>query len=422
MRPVMLAVVWLASLGGVFFLGLLLAFAFHRDPGAGLSADSSLAERELAVILERLTGQPADLSAVFDPRTRGDELPPAVQAAWVNLLAEREPAARLYLARQLARALPPSLVARSVRFLAETPPNDARRDILTTLLEQWAMRDGRSAITFAQTVLQPRPGEDAVLAALAGWAQDQPRAAWDWAARTGGPTTQRANRLAEVAWMAAYDETVDPMAWMAELEEPRAQREVLVTLTDFFLQTDPPEGVARRLGNLPEGDARDAAKAHLSHRWAQEDPAAAMNWAETLTFGPARRETLQVVANAWIAQGGVQDVASWVNQQRSHADLDGVAQAIALAVVERDGPNAIAWAQTLTNDEDRGLTTTLVIDRWLARAPEAAAQIAEAFPALVAYLPAHTVPVVAPDATTTIHVEEGETLHVSEGGGGHPAP
>jgi len=412
LTSVTIALAWFASLGAVFFLGMLLAFTFHRDPRAGLAPETPPAERELALLLEKLTGEPPDLSAVFGS-SRGEAFPAPVQAAWEALLREADPNARQYLSRQLATSLPPSLVARSVEVVQAMPPGSARQDLLEVLLEQWAKRDGRSALTYAQTVLGASLGERGVLAALAGWAQTRPDDAWNWVNRHPTGEAVQADRFAEVVWMTAYTDPEAAFARANTLPSGLARREVLLALTDFLVNQQTPEVAAAWLEQLPPGTERQAAKARLTNSWAAWDATAAFDWALEQPPGNDRRELLQLAANGWLQKEGPLALATWLNDQTPHPDYDGAIQAVALGTISSDPVLALQWAQALADPTERTFTTTLVAERWLEQDPAAADALATLLTDTQVRNAVLGEPEAVPTETVVVDVEAGEAITVA---------
>ena len=101
-----IGIAWLVSLGFVFILGILSAFALHLGPGAsdGRGSDLTLEQRELVLVLEKYTGQPgniAEIMAIGDSQGITEQLDQALRA----ILREPDPEVRQMDAERTARGL-----------------------------------------------------------------------------------------------------------------------------------------------------------------------------------------------------------------------------------------------------------------------------------------------------------------------------
>jgi len=181
MTPLVLGLGWLVSLGAVFILGILSAFALHLKPGEGgaAAAASSEKERRLAWVIEEATGEPADLAAIFS-HDRDEVLPDALIATLRTTLNLQNPVDLEFKLRAIAEGLPSRKVPAVVRWLIE---NGFTRDggfALGIFIQEWAKSDGRSALAFSRGLTEARLRSRATGDALTGWAMVRLDDAWSW--------------------------------------------------------------------------------------------------------------------------------------------------------------------------------------------------------------------------------------------------
>ena len=148
LTPVALGLGWLVSLGFVFALGIISAFAFHLKPGTESTAGLSVPEREAGALFEDLVGEPLDW-----PRLRSynpaDRVPPQVRAIYARLSALPRGAERQVLSERFFRILPPAKLEGLLEGeLPQGAPTPAQRDVLGGLFRAWQTNDPMGAEAF----------------------------------------------------------------------------------------------------------------------------------------------------------------------------------------------------------------------------------------------------------------------------------
>ncbi len=452
--PVALGLAWLASLGLVFVLGILSAFAFHLGPGARAEeqGDLTLAERDLALTLERYTGQPADLARIKAVGTH-DPVPPQLEQALRAILREPDREERQMAASRLVRGLPPRRVAAAVRFLQGIPGGPARDQLWGRFLEAWAEQDGRSAIALATGIQEPRERQLATESVLRGWSKRQPSEAWNWAIEHGG-TTRRAERWLEIILSNLGATSRDTaFALIGRLPDTALQARMALVVMEQILAVEMPREALKWLGEVPAA-GKPAVAAYVAEAWAMLEPEAAVRWLRESfpqeigglgrvvrewaalhpaaaadwvwgnTQGAVRRDLLNTVAAEWIAQAGPAPVAEWLNARGPDGSLDGAIETLALATAQMDPATALIWAQSLVDPDARGMLEILIGRAWLRAAPEAATQ---ALPVLLVSDSARAA-LLGPDLLEELPPEAGEELderelaHEEEGGENEEPP
>ena len=403
MSATVIGVAWLASLGVVFILGILSAFAFHLAPGTDAEArqDLTLEQRDLLLTIERYAGTPVDIPALFASPME-NTVPEQLEQTLRAVLRETDPTVRALASLRLVDGLPPRLLTGSVRLLREIPAGPARDQVLGLFLEGWAGNDGRSAIAFATSVSSPQERQAAIAAALRGWSRNQPPDAWNWVIEREG-TSRRAERWLEVilANLGVRDRET-ALLLLEKLPSEGFQARMSRVVMEQILQVEPPREALEWLSGFPP-EAEAAAAQYLAGVWAQTEPAAAAIWfgdsfperreglAEVLQEwvylnpeaaadwtwnelrGSAREDLIQFVAEEWIANDGPAPLAEWLNSLGADPLLDGAIEALALASAGMDPATAMVWAQSVIDPDTRSMLEIYIGREWIRLSPEEAA-------------------------------------------------
>lgn len=415
MTPAVIGVAWLVSLGVVFVLGILSAFAFHRAPEFGLDAGLEPADRELAFAMESLTGEAADLAALKSVSAR-DAFPPQLERALERLAGMEPGLRRSFLTDVLARGLPMRPVVASVQYLAEQPTTEGRRFLTRELMFRWGELDGRSAAAFAATRTAEAARKEMLGAVLSGWARVSAGDAWSWAMRQEVDDAVRSRFLGRVAAAEAEVDLESAVARVGALDDAGLQGVVMRALTDWLVdnlggeQALPwlvemdPDGLpldlivyfARRWADMDpwmaaewaaglDGMAREEVYGAVAAQWASRDPAEAARWAYGLPRGMERMTMLRRIVGQWIRLEGLEFPTEWLAARDADRDLDGAVEAVVVALVELNPAAAFSWAMSIMDRTRRDVAVDAVARYWLEVDPGAAAPVlAEELPASVA--------------------------------------
>ncbi|NBD38486.1 MAG: hypothetical protein GVY10_07955 [Verrucomicrobia bacterium] len=394
---------WLVSLGVVFVLGILSAFAFHLDPeaGGGGNGGLSLEERDLMVTIERYTGERADIAALKSVAA-GEGFPQQLEQTLRAVLRHPAREDREVAARRLVEGLPFRKRMACIKFLAELPAGPARDQVWGVFLEGWAREDGRSAMGFTSSLPELRERQAAISAVLRGWSRPQPAEAWNWVVEHAG-STRRAERWLEIILtnlgskdrMTAFD-------LLQRIPDSDFQEEMALVVMEQILERERAPRALDWLGELPPG-TQSAAAAFVAARWALTDPEAAaeylreaypraeeglglvlrewvyqdaraaVNWTWEQFSGDGRAVMMDLLAEEWVANDGPTPLAQWLNQRGPDPSLDAAIEQLALATAEVEPATALVWAQSVSDPDERA-TLEIVIGRaWLQMAPSEAA-------------------------------------------------
>ena len=371
-NAVMLGLGWMVSLGAVFILGILSAFALHLKPGAGTESagDLTLQQRELALTLERYSGQPADLGALF--AVGDDAVPEQLEQALRGILREPIPDNRRLGALRMVEALPLRRRMAAIQLLQGIPGDPARDQVLGAFLEGWGREDGRRALAFAVSLPAQRERDLATRYALAGWSQARPADAWNWVVDAAG-TPRRAERWLRVV-IANVPSAQTGLAFelLARAVDPGLQERLSVILMEALLKSGNPREAVAWLGEFPETGLTSAAGT-LALQWAATEPEAAVEWVWSSFEGVSLRALMDAVADAWVAVDGPAPLAQWINRMGPDPSLDGAIQRVALATATIDPGTALVWTHSISDPQERSLAEMMVGRFWLEADPAGAA-------------------------------------------------
>lgn len=404
----MWAVLLLTALGGVFFLGALFGIALRRAAsGESTQPDP---KSEVALVLTSLTGQAPIASQLDDQQPFGPPWTTAIE----SLLNESQANRRSYQGRVLAEALTLRQIGEAVDFLASQPPSPRQLELLFLLLEQWGQLDGRTALAYALDPTRPFARDAAIEAVLAGWARQNPNAAWNWvienpssnardvqrhrailtevAARNPVRALEMADLLSNLndrhearqtilARVLEQNSPADALTLLAVITDPAERRLAEAAVITQWARVDP-----TRAATWVDATGDEALQAlalpDLTAAWAQTDPARAAAYAYAGPAGSSRARALENAIDAWIDRAGPVAPAEWLNSLQAQPDLDPAVATLSLAILDTDPATAMSWILSLADPDERFFYATLAGREWLLHDPSTARASLEADPNL----------------------------------------
>lgn len=395
LTPIALGLGWLISLGIVFVLGILSAFAFHLKPGAG-SDNEPLEVRQMALVVESILGEPLNLAEVQSHAHR-DRLPRQLEISLNYLVESGIVSGRELQLMHLARGLPTRKRGAAVQYLLKMAASLNRDLALKVFFRQWGREDGRSALAMAVRLEDLEMREWSVSAILAGWSQRQPSDAWNWCLQNPAANeSHQANRLAEIVWYVAVVDEGLARTMIQQLPEGHAALlSVGISYSDFLLKHRGPDAAVSRLDEVP-AEAREEAfrlivqfwathdpigamqvslemdpawgglmRDYAVAVWAQQDPEGSMVWIDEEFPGEERYRYVQAIAGQWVAMDGPGPLSRWLNIQDSLAGLDAAIQVLALEIMSDDPATALRWAQFISDIDQRAFHEAIIARKWL---------------------------------------------------------
>ncbi len=342
----------------------------------------------------------------------------------VYVWAQGDPEAAL----EWQRTLPPGVLSRSVlgailpRLVTLDPPRAIGiasdegllrdRGIASGLIGSWAGVDpagAAAALSAGGTSVYDNTWRDVA----AAWARTDPDAALEWAGRVPANTARQAAMAGVVATIALEDparafqlaETSftgqgrhmvlhQVMATLAESNLPAAVEqlgrmkspadiEAAVQTIGWMWVSEDREGAMQRLDSLPP-NARGYMTSMIANRWAEQDPAAAMEWARQLPASRDRDTAFQSVIT--IIAGADPDAAlRYAQEVDGESARRNALSAVARQVATTDPLRALELCRDLPVSMRASVASSGVIYELARSDPAAAAAFIEELPSGVVH-------------------------------------
>jgi len=271
----------------------------------------------------------------------------------------------------------------------------SQRDLITMyMFDRWNRKDPAAALAYARTIGGVKARQIAVSNCIEAWVKNDPNAAITWVQQLP-PGSERDDLI----WQSLdYLANTDP-ATAVKLAGLDAPPQLLPELIWKWMQKDPDAAMAQIL-TLPEGDARTQSLMLAGVTLNKSDPAAALNWVNSLSNASDRAAALSGILPsleptqamnivATLPQDGQFLPALGVMHTWVSANPDapsewlktlppGPAQQTAIrayvSVLSPSNPAAAApWADSLTDESTRASVVARVYGDWIRTDPAAAA-------------------------------------------------
>jgi hypothetical protein len=130
---------------------------------------------------------------------------------------------------------------------------------------------------------------------------------------------------------------------------------------------------AQLLTTALSADAQRLAAASVARSWAERDPAAAANWAMTLSEPQASARACEVIAAAWAKRDFVKTTA-WLDGLPTGEARDAAITSFTQVASGIDAQGALAWAGAVADPVQRDTVTEKLLQSWITRDAMAARQ------------------------------------------------
>lgn len=242
-------------------------------------------------------------------------------------------------------------------------PVEEYSEALERIMSDWALSDPKSAAEWVGGLPAGEFRESAATSLCEAWAGVDVKAAVTWVASNLGKGSLR-GALGAVAAVWTRNEPVEAAAWVAKLSdaEDRSAGEAGIAL--IWGGTNP-AAASDWLESLPD-ERQAGALPNLLVGWAATDPAAAAAWLQTaLASNPKLPvSSAAVLVSAWVGKDAG-EVSHWLNALPEEELYEVASTAFAQAVVEKSPKDALAWARSLSNPENRILSVTYAMEAWM---------------------------------------------------------
>ncbi|MEQ1858568.1 MAG: hypothetical protein ABMA13_01380 [Chthoniobacteraceae bacterium] len=390
-RRLLIAAAWLLSATAAFSLGRLgsatrviervtQSGAVAALPQTGTGATQSSGDEEFSLagwFGSRATG----IAEVIGGRSLEDHVK--------FLLKQDDESMRMLGFLRLLEALKdPAEIKSVLEVIAKDPNGRYRMTEQAMLLQKWTKLDPAEAATFASG-LRDWSRFNGLNAVLKTWVKDSPEAAIAWAEKNGAPTEGGGQRgigpggedgnwavatLVNSLAKSSLDRAIDVAA-----NQPysRARGRMADTLISELISQRGLEAARSAVLDQTDEQFRAGMARELAQRLVDKDPKDAAGWANGLPAGETRQRAMAEVIGEW-AQKDPVAAGSYLQQLGPSAEFDRARQDYAQRVVRNDPEGAIAWAQSITEEERRNDTMRDLLRSWGQRDGAAAQTWAQA--------------------------------------------
>ncbi len=273
------------------------------------------------------------------------------------------------------------------------------------LLGQWAEKDGKAALAYANDKLKGNAMFDmGIKGSIVGaWARTNPDAAWRWFEAEGKAESGDRKNMMMVSSLFAGIASQDLDSAIARLDSlDESQRQMAISgISMSGMNAEGRRRLLDRSGTLPE-KTRDAIRQNALSQWAMMDSDEALKWLRSLPAEeqkPLRQSVAQSVMMMDPKKGGealLQDATEeekprlydqivgqwayqdakasgeWLTKQPQGPELDSARMTYATIVAQKDPAAAMDWAKSVTKPESREQAIGQVYQRWKQRDATAA--------------------------------------------------
>ena len=274
------------------------------------------------------------------------------------------------------------------------------------LLGQWAEKDGKAALDYADKNIKDNPmfGMGIKASIIGGWARTNPDAAWRWYESEGkNNSTDGRNGMMTVSSLFAGLAAQDLDSAISRLETiDESQRPMAINgLAMSGMNGDARKRLLDRSASLP-ATTRDAIRQGTLSQWAMMEPEAAIKYLQTLPaeeqkplrsniaqsmmmmnpkqgaellLKDATAEEKPRIYDQAIGQWAYQDpkaAGQWLTQQPQGPELDNARMTFATIVARTEPTTAMDWAKSVTKPDLREQSIGHVYTAWKGRDPNAA--------------------------------------------------
>lgn len=407
-RIFVLAFLWTGSLAGAWWLGhrngtdtAITRFATTREAADGPGKPSTPGQGG-----SKATAAQSGAGTAGAPGTpTGPQSLQSILAQVKNLMRSggmQNPSAMLKTVTLLGQIRDEDIQA-ALKEAADFKDPQSQMMVNMMLLSRWAESDGPGALKYAEENLaegNPMAKQMAKMGVLSAWAQSDPDAAWAHLKSsededTGGSMFggRSMMMMGLFSSMAAKDPD-KAFARLAELDEPQERQMALNGIAQTAYDDASRSRLMEEISKLPDANERKEARSAILGQLAMMDPDQAVKMTATLPAderkeasqrvgtmlmmsdperGAAymlenaepndKKQVYQQIVSQWV-HADANKAGAWLGQQPQTPDLDGARFSFATQVAGRDPESAMAWANTVTEENQRTLAVEQVYKTW----------------------------------------------------------
>jgi hypothetical protein len=320
--------------------------------------------------------------------------------------------------RAARRPVPPRLlgtneIEAALARVESMPWGPEAAGLLEDTLSNWARQDPGSAISFAMGIESLRTRASMVSSLAGDWARRDFEAAYRWVVgNLGGEPALLASALRPLFNALAEANPEAALQRALQLPDGAARVSAMRAAVEQAARQGKTSALLPHLSSLPTAYEQQQFASALAQSWSLDDPAAALQWALTLSSPGVRSAAMSGAVRTWaadrpdLAAAWVQslpsgrerdaqmnhlvsswarvdpvDAADWILAQSPPSrSLDGAIQGLVVAVAGSNPEGATRWAAVVTDPKLRNKLTEQAARIWLRQDPARAAAYINTLP------------------------------------------
>lgn len=411
-KSIIINLVWAGVAGAAFTAGYLIkpgaeskdtASSTIRSIADKAPSGNGAGQKKAAVVVSK-DNAVLDFYKRYGLDTGAPISPDKMKEAMLEAIRESDPVKSQLMFARLMEELTPENAPAALAMIRENVSGFESMRYMGTLAYKWGQVDPHTAMKELAKG-DDRGGRMTQNVVLTGWAATDPKAAMEWLNAYEGEgkewlgmsivnglaksdpegalkyvsglenKEERARGAETIAReMIRLGGSEKAVAWLNSLTDPDMKSGAFRTVAEQIMRGDPAKAAEWIKAYAGEEYARDAVRT-ISETMARKDPQEALKFASSLT-GKAQSSAIGQAVNEWVRQNegaGMADAAKYVESLPAGESRDAGARAIAREAVREDPQAAIAWANSIKDQEERTDTLIDVARRYM-REDRAAAE------------------------------------------------
>ncbi|MDQ8195362.1 hypothetical protein QEH59_13070 [Coraliomargarita sp. SDUM461004] len=331
----------------------------------------------------------------------------APMAAYASALQVTDQRTQQNAMQSVAQAIAEDDPQRAIEIAQEMSAIGHRADwVMRNIYQRWANQDPAAARASALSLEDGPEKVQALSGALQNWIQEDPIAALDWldsqpmdstiynsrkqvfsnllnrdfdtakafiASKTDPLERREVLRhvsLNNLGWRKSYDEILEIYDWVGEVATGQTYDSKVGDVIRSLAQVDPARAEAFVL-DLPAGNARMNALSNYARQLAEHDPASAINFALSMGYEDEKQRVLRGMG--WqLTRYGSENIRSLIASSEDSTLQRQLASQVVNDWSKYDQAGALAWAESLSDDQARSMAVQNVYANWMQAAPQQA--------------------------------------------------
>ncbi len=184
----------------------------------------------------------------------------------------------------------------ALQYVDEMTPGLMQTNAVAKVVSQWAVNDSTGALAYAQQ-LDGEMKRAATSSALSEWAHHDPKAALDYVTKPGNEVLQ-ADAISSIASELAKANPQDALAVAEKFSEGPNRQNFLSSVISTWSQNDPVSAADYALHKL-SGESQAKAITDVAWNWAGDDPQATAKWISGLSDNDSKTNATRNLIWQW---------------------------------------------------------------------------------------------------------------------------